>query len=62
MIDEKTIKAMADTIIENAYSMAEVVAKGDRAQVGPGPKGMLKFSRVRHEFIKTGRGKDRPKS
>lgn len=61
-MDEKTIKAIAEDIIDNAYLMAKAVAKGDRAQVGPGANGTLKYSRVRQEIIKTGREKNCPES
>lgn len=61
-MDEKTIKAIAEDITKNAYAMAKVVAKGDRAEVGPGPDGTIKISRVRREFVKTGQEKDCQKS
>lgn len=62
MMDEKAIKAIAEKIAENAYSMAKVIAKGDRVETGPGPNGTVKITRVRREFIKTGREKERPES
>lgn len=61
-MDENAVKAICENIIENAYSLAKVVARGDRAEIGPGKNGTVKYSRVKREFIKTGQEKDCPKS
>ena len=53
MIDEKAVKAIEEKIIKNAHMMALTVFKGDRAQVGPGPNGIVKITSVKEKIIKT---------
>lgn len=57
MIDEKTIKAAEDGPVtaEDLPYINAIVRKGDRAEVGPGPNGTIKISRVKRTIVKSGR-------
>lgn len=46
-MDEKTAKAVSAITEEDLPTINAIIAKGDRAEVGPGPNGTVKISRVR---------------
>lgn len=56
-MDEKTISPTDTgpvTAADLPYINA-IVKKGDRAEVGPGPNGTVKISRVKRVIVKSGR-------
>lgn len=55
-------KHVGGITVDDLSTINAVIAKGDRVEVGPGPNGTVKITRVRREFIKTGQEKDYPKS
>lgn len=52
MNEKKPVSAATvdDLLIINA-----IIAKGDRAEVGPGPNGTVKISHVKRTVVKSGR-------
>ena len=52
---EKTIKPVSAITADDLPTINTIIAKGDRAEVGPGPNGTIKISRVKRVIVKSGR-------
>lgn len=57
---EKTTKPVPAATVEDLPLINAIIAKGDRAEVGPGPNGTIKISHVKRVIVKSGRQKGRP--
>ena len=54
-MDEKTQKPVSAITADDLPTINAIIAKGDRAEVGPGPNGTIKISRVKRFIVKSGR-------
>lgn len=61
MVNEKK-KPVSMATIDDLPFINAIIAKGDRAEVGPGPNGTIKISHVKRKIVKTGRETVCPKS
>ena len=52
---EKTAKPVPAATVDDLPLINAIIAKGDRAEVGPGPNGTVKISRVKRIIVKSGR-------
>lgn len=54
-MNEKTVKAVPTITTDDLPTINAIIAKGDRAEVGPGPNGTVKISHVKRTIVKSGR-------
>lgn len=54
MLDKKS-KPVPTATVADLPLINAIIAKGDRAEVGPGPNGTIKISRVKRVIVKSGR-------
>ena len=52
---EKKTKHVPTVTVDDLPLINAIIAKGDRAEVGPGPHGTIKISRVKRVIVKSGR-------
>lgn len=55
MVDEKTNKPIPTATVDDLPIINSIIAKGDQAEVGPGPNGTIKISHVKRTIVKSGR-------
>lgn len=55
MLDKKATKPISSVTVDDLPLINAIIAKGDRAEVGPGPNGTIKISHVKREIVKSGR-------
>lgn len=48
-------KPVSIATVDDLPIINAIIAKGDRAEVGPGPNGTIKISHVKRVIIKSGR-------
>ncbi len=58
MVDEKTNKPIPTATVDDLPIINAIIAKGDRAEVGPGPNGTIKISHVKRTIVKSGGSKE----
>lgn len=54
-MNEKTTKPVPTATVDDLPIINAIIAKGDRAEVGPGPNGTIKISHVKRVIVKSGR-------
>ncbi|NCE63726.1 hypothetical protein D1159_03815 [Pseudoflavonifractor sp. 524-17] len=59
---EKSAKPVPTATVDDLPLINAIIAKGDRAEVGPGPNGTIKISHVKRVIVKSGQNKDAPAS
>lgn len=59
-MDEKNF--VSEVTVDDLPLINTIIAKGDRAEVGPGENGTIKISRVKRVIVKSWRQKSHPKS
>lgn len=52
---DKKAKPVSAITAEDLPTINAIIAKGDRAEVGPGPNGTVKISHVKRIIVKSGR-------
>lgn len=55
MDKKKTNKPVPAATVDDLSFINAIIAKGDRAEVGPGPNGTIKIAHVKREIVKSGR-------
>lgn len=55
MLDKKSTKPISAATVDDLPLINAIIAKGDRAEVGPGPNGTIKISHVKRVIVKSGR-------
>lgn len=55
MLDKKATKPVPTATVDDLPLINAIIAKGDRAEVGPGPNGAIKISHVKRVIVKSGR-------
>ncbi len=53
-MDDKTKKTVSAMTADDIPLVNAIIARGDRAEVGPGPNGTIKISRVKRTIVNTG--------
>lgn len=53
-MDDKKKKPVSAMTADDLPLVNAIIAKGDRAEVGPGPNGTIKISRVKRTIVKYG--------
>lgn len=48
-------KPVSIATVDDLPFINAIIAKGDRAEVGPGPNGTIKISHVKRKIVKSGR-------
>lgn len=54
-VENKSKKPVSEATVDDLPIINAIIAKGDRAEVGPGPNGTIKISHVRRKIVKSGR-------
>lgn len=54
-MSEKSTKPVPEVTADVLPIINAIIAKGDRAEVGPGPNGTVKISHVKRVIVKSGR-------
>lgn len=54
-MDKKKANTVPAATVDDLPIINAIIAKGDRAEVGPGADGTLKISRVKRVIVKSGR-------
>lgn len=54
-MDKKANKPIPTVTVDDLPIINAIIAKGDRAEVGPGPNGTVKISHVKRTIVKSGR-------
>lgn len=54
-MDKKNVKPIPTATVDDLPTINAIIAKGDRAEIGPGPNGTVKISHVKRVIVKSGR-------
>lgn len=54
-MDKKNTKPIPAATVDDLPIINAIIAKGDRAEIGPGSNGTIKISHVKRIIVKSGR-------